>query len=200
MSGHISNFWYHKLMVPVVSTTSTTSIAPVAHSFTPTSITALRTQLANLSKRDTSHGIHRGAIAGIVIGTVIGISLIICSVILWLRIRRRSPVPNYGPPLNASTSKRSANGMTSRPISQLSSVGLLTKAPQVTTTRGLTNDTDCHGNKTGTIGSQPKRAHLAIDQRLNPWAMYSSKSNISFQDDRDYSRRLSIINPFPRDI
>ena len=77
----------------------------------------------------------------------------------------------------------------------MSSAGLLTR-PTRTTTGGLSEQ-----NGAGTLNSDRNSTHMSVDQRLNPWAIYSNEvsraSNVSLQDNQDYSRQLRVANPDP---
>jgi hypothetical protein len=91
----------------------------------------------------------------------------------------------------------------SRQVSQMSSSGLLGKAPRIITAGyGPSN-----GNPTGNNLRSPDtvssngidRRSLGTDQRLNPYAIYAHEeaqmSSVSLQDNQDYSRQLRIANP-----
>jgi len=87
----------------------------------------------------------------------------------------------------------SSNNVPSRQVSQLSSSGLLgTKTPRINTS-GVTLGTDPRSADT-TSGFD--RRSVGTDQRLNPYALYihdeSRLSNVSLQDNQDYSRQLRV--------
>ena len=130
-----------------------------------------------------------------IIGLVIG-----AAVFFWLRKRHRknleaiSEAGSYHSP--SATGK--SGGIPSRQVSQMSSAGLLAKPPRSNTAPFSTGD-DQRSAGTGTINSDRNSSHMTVDQRLNPWAIYSNEisraSNVSLQDNQDYSRQLRVANP-----
>lgn len=149
-----------------------------------------------------SGGVSGGTVAGIVIGVAIGIGLIIGGVVfLCLRRRHRKnldAISEGGSFTSPSHASKSAGGIPSRQVSQMSSAGLLTKPTRVNTS-GFSNGDDQRSNGNGTLASDRNSTHMTVDQRLNPWAIYSSEesrvSNVSLQDNQDYSRQLRVANP-----
>lgn len=147
-------------------------------------------------------GLSGGAVAGIVIGVAIIIGLIIGAIVFFfLRRKHRrdldavSEGASYTSPSNASKNK---GGIPSRQVSQMSSAGLLTRPQRVNTTGALSQG-ESAGN--ATLNSDRNSTHMTVDQRLNPWAIYSNEdsraSNVSLQDNHDYSRQLRVANPDP---
>lgn len=172
---------------------------------TPSSAPATATDSAlggtTQQQSSRSGGLSGGTVAGIVVGVAIGIGLVIGGIVfLWLRRRHRknldaiSEGASFTSPSHAS---KSAGGIPSRQVSQMSSAGLLIK-PTRANTGGLSNG-DSNGN--GTLASDRNSTHMTVDQRLNPWAIYSTEearaSNVSLQDNHDYSRQLRVANPDP---
>jgi hypothetical protein len=84
------------------------------------------------------------------------------------------------------------NSVPSRQVSQMSTSGLLGKAPRIMTS-GLMGGSDLRSADTN--GSGFDRRSVGTDQRLNPWALYAQEdrmSNVSLQDNQDYSRQLKV--------
>lgn len=149
-----------------------------------------------------SGGISGGTVAGIVIGVAIIIGLIIGgAVFFWLRRRHRKNLDaiseggSYGSPSHAS---KSNGGIPSRQVSQMSSAGLLNKPARMNTTGHSSGGDD---SRNAGLNSDRGSTHMTVDQRLNPWAIYSNEvsraSNVSLQDNQDYSRQLRVANPDP---
>lgn len=147
-------------------------------------------------------GISGGTVAGIVVGVAIIIGLLIGgAVFFWLRRRHRKNLDaiseggSYGSPSHAS---KSNGGIPSRQVSQMSSAGLLNKPARMNTT-GHSSGGDESRNMP--VTSDRSSTHMTVDQRLNPWAIYSNEvsraSNVSLQDNQDYSRQLRVANPDP---
>lgn len=101
---------------------------------------------------------------------------------------------------SSHASKNGNGGIPSRQVSQMSSAGLLTK-PARTNTGGFSPGDDSRSAGAGTFNSDRNSTHMTVDQRLNPWAIYSNEdsrvSNVSLQDNQDYSRQLRVANPDP---
>lgn len=168
-------------------------------------------------------GLSGGAIAGIVIGVLLGLAIIALGFFLLWRKRRSDGDSNRG----IGGSAMSENGKRSprRNISILSKSGLISG--------GGVHDNDKDYDEpvnTGTSsqrhsmlfgagangegvsptsplehsGSNDSRRHskpLVYDQRLNPSALFGSHDNgsrVSMQDGADYSRTLGVTNPDPR--
>jgi len=91
-----------------------------------------------------------------------------------------------------------SNNLPSRQVSQMSTAGLLGgKNPRINTSSGfLSNDPR---SPDGTNLSASDRRSVGTDQRLNPYALYMSEpgraSDVSLQDNHDYSRQLRVANP-----
>lgn len=143
-------------------------------------------------------GVNTGKVVGIVLGVVLGISALIgVAVWLWFRRRRQSREHASGTESSFTTQtgeKSPSNNIPSRQVSQLSSSGLLgTKAPRINTL-GMTPGND--PRSADTTSSAFDRRSLGTDQRLNPYALYihdeSRLSDVSLQDNQDYSRQLRV--------
>lgn len=140
-------------------------------------------------------GSNAGMIAGIVVGVVLGIALIAAAIVLCVRRRRRrdtSPEGSFTAERMNGNSNVS-NNVPSRQVSQLSSAGLLGKAPKIQT-NFYPSDPDPRSATTNSSNNVDRRS-VATDQRLNPWALYSQddrNSSVSLQDNQDYSRQLRV--------
>ena len=153
---------------------------------------------------NSSGGLSAGTVAGIVVGVAIGIGAVIGGVVfLWLRRRHKrnlDAISEAGSHTSPSHISKNAGGVPSRQVSQMSSAGLLTK-PTRTNTGRFSNADDQRSNGNGTLASDRNSTHMTVDQRLNPWAIYSNEesrvSNVSLQDNQDYSRQLRVANPDP---
>ncbi|OAL37820.1 hypothetical protein AYO20_02997 [Fonsecaea nubica] len=165
---------------------------------------AAATSDATLGQSSTQgSGVSTGKVVGIVLGVALGIGgLIGGAVYLWFRRRHKKLQQEQGPetayvPRTGDSSP--SNNVPSRQVSQLSSSGLLgTKIPRVNTS-GLTLANDLRSVDTSSTAFD--RRSLGTDQRLNPYALYihdeSRLSNVSLQDNQDYSRQLRVANPDP---
>lgn len=169
---------------------------------TPTS--ASTDSALGASSDSSSHGgggISGGTVAGIVVGVAIVMGLLIGgAVFFWLRRRHRrnlDAMSEGGSFVSPSHASKSNGGIPSRQVSQMSSAGLLTKPGRMNTTGHSSND----DSRTLGMGSDRNSTHMTVDQRLNPWAIYSNEvsraSNVSLQDNQDYSRQLRVANPDP---
>ncbi|RMZ83572.1 hypothetical protein DV738_g1123, partial [Chaetothyriales sp. CBS 135597] len=159
--------------------------------------------LGQASTGSGGHGVSTGKVVGIVFGVALGIGLIVGLLLwLWFRLRRRQESADFSSEGSfagdRNGGKRSGpnssggNSIPSRQVSQLSTAGLLGRSPKVTS--GGTPDL----RRAGTGGSGFDRLSLGTDQRLNPWALYGQEdrlSNVSLQDNQDYSRQLRVANP-----
>ena len=145
-----------------------------------------------------------GAVAGIVVGVAIVIGIIIgAAVFFYLRKRHRKnldALSEGGSYTSPSQNGKVGGGIPSRQVSQMSSAGLLAK-PSRANTAGFSSADDQRSAKANTLGSDRNSTHMTVDQRLNPWAIYSNEdsraSNVSLQDNQDYSRQLRVANPDP---
>ena len=155
------------------------------------------------SRHDKS-SLSGGAVAGIVVGVAIVIGLIIgAAVFFWLRGRHRrnlEAVSEGGSFSSSSRPAKATGGIPSRQVSQMSSAGLLNR-PVRSNTGGMSSTMGGSNNGNGTLNSDRNSTHMTVDQRLNPWAIYSNEdsraSNVSLQDNHDYSRQLRVANPDP---
>lgn len=193
-----------QVVTSVVTQTGRVSTILVTQSPTavprPTSDSALGSAT---QENNSGGGLKSGAIAGIVIGVAVIIGAIIgLAVFFILRRRHRRNLEamsagGYVSPSHAS--KNGNNGVPSRQVSQMSSAGLLTKIPRTNTTGAISTD-DPRGAPVGSVADRSS-THLNVDQRLNPWAIYSNEdnrnSNVSLNDANDYSRQLRVANPDP---
>ncbi|OAP56907.1 hypothetical protein AYL99_09019 [Fonsecaea erecta] len=165
---------------------------------------AAATSDATLGQSSTAGGgVSTGKVVGIVLGVALGIGgLIGTAVYLWFRQRHKKLQQENGPEtayLPRTGDSSPSNNVPSRQVSQLSSSGLLgTKTPRINTS-GVTLSNDLRSADTGSTAFD--RRSLGTDQRLNPYALYihdeSRLSNVSLQDNQDYSRQLRVANPDP---
>lgn len=166
--------------------------------------TPAQTSDSALGTSQQSSGVSGGTVAGIVVGVAIVIGLIIgAAVFFWLRKRHRKSLDALsegGSYTSPTQTGKSGGGIPSRQVSQMSSAGLLAK-PSRSNTAGFSSVDDQRSAKANTLGSDRNSTHMTVDQRLNPWAIYSSEdsraSNVSLQDNQDYSRQLRVANPDP---
>ena len=159
-------------------------------------------------------GLSGGAIAGIVIGTLIGLAaFLLAGFLLWRRKKQQdteNAPPGQRPP--------------KRNTSVLSKTGLLSRGAAARPTSMAENNYDegyasvrhsmLFGGAGATVepssplgGSQDNsvssaRRHsrpMVYDQRLNPSALFANAdangSRVSMQDTQDYSRPLGVANP-----
>lgn len=171
-------------------------------------------------------GVSGGTIAGAVVGSVLGVALLLAGAFfLWRRQRSGS---------DAGSTTSSARKKMERNTSVLSKTGLLASAGAATDLEkdtyhgpGFINTTAANNNQrhstmyaaesggpspvspAGDNGSQRARRDsrpLVFDQRLNPaaimssWEANGSRTSIgTMHDQRDYSRPLGVMNPDPVD-
>lgn len=143
-------------------------------------------------------GVSTGKVVGIVLGVALGLGALI-GIALWFWFRRRHQKLEAQRAPEASFISRPgdtspSNHIPSRQVSQLSSSDLLgSKIPRLNTS-GLTLGPDPRSAETTSPGFD--RRSLGTDQRLNPYALYihdeSRLSNVSLQDNQDYSRQLQV--------
>ena len=153
----------------------------------------------------SSGGVSTGKVVGIVLGVALGLGLMIgLAVWFWLRRKHRnqsrasSQNGAYGPE-DGNLSRTTP----SRQVSQMSSSGLLGKAPRIMTAGygpANSNGNSTNPRSSDTVSSNGiDRRSLGTDQRLNPYAIYAHEearlSSVSLQDNQDYSRQLRIANP-----
>lgn len=157
------------------------------------------------SANSSGGGLSGGKVAGIVVGVAIVIGLLIGLIVFfWLRKRHRKNLEAMSESgsykASSHASKNGNGGIPSRQVSQMSSAGLITK-PTRTNTGGLSPGDDSRSAGAGTFNSDRTSTNMTVDQRLNPWAIYSNEasraSNVSLQDNQDYSRQLRVANPDP---
>jgi hypothetical protein len=144
-------------------------------------------------------GVSAGKVVGIVLGSAVGVGAVIgAAVYVWFRRRQRRRQGTDGRPETSFIARTGdtspSNNIPSRQVSQLSSSGLLgNKVPRINTA-GMTNGSDPRSAEPGSAGFD--RRSLATDQRLNPYALYihdeGHVSNVSLQDNQDYSRQLRV--------
>jgi cell wall integrity and stress response component len=156
-----------------------------------------------------SRGLGGGAIAGIVVGVVGGLALIIGVIVfLFCRKRRLGQGLSRGSSFTAdrvggSSSGAQSNAIPSRQVSQMSQAGLLGgKVPRLQT-NGLGGGLGFDTRSAEPMSANMDRRSLGTDQRLNPYAIYKQDdqaSSVSLHDDRDYSRQLRVCGVWLRDI
>ncbi|KAL2401075.1 hypothetical protein ABEF93_000844 [Exophiala dermatitidis] len=180
-----------------------TSVTTVTGEVRTVVITPPSSTDATLGQSSTGGGgVSTGKVVGIVLGVALGIGALIgIGVWLWFRRRHQRMQMQAGPdatfiPRTGETSP--SNNIPSRQVSQLSSSGLLgNKTPRINTS-GMPPGNDLRSADT-TVSAPFDRRSLATDQRLNPYALYihdeSRLSNVSLQDNQDYSRQLRVANP-----
>jgi hypothetical protein len=208
-------------MAPVTSIIVTAiSGAVVTQTVTSTPVAAPITNPEQLPvhKSDKLDG---GAIAGIVIGTLAGLALLIAAAILLWRRKMQSRDAEEG---------GSGGGKNlGRNVSVLSKAGLLARTRHSmgdrendyhgTSQTGGQNSvrhsmmfapdaangvspTSPLGSSHGSDNSRRMSRPMVYDQRLNPSALFANPeangSRISMQDQQDYSRPLGVMNPDPR--
>ena len=152
----------------------------------------------------SSSGIRKATVVGIVVGVALGIGLLI-GLIVWFCLKRKHAQSSivstspFGAAYGSNgTSNPSHSGIPSRQVSQMSSAGLLAgKSPRIQTTgHGMGNGP--RSTET-TSGFASDRRSVGTDQRLNPYALFAHdearQSNISLQDNQDYSRQLRVGAP-----
>jgi hypothetical protein len=157
-----------------------------------------------------------GAIAGIVVGSLVGLAaILIAAFLLWRRKK------------NADSEQGVSTGATTRPkraTSVLSRTGLLARNRPQSMAENNYDDDNTGGNSVrhsmmfgagatvegvspvsplgssqDNISSRRHSKPLVYDQRLNPSALFASAdangSRVSIQDQNDYSRPLGVANP-----
>lgn len=153
----------------------------------------------------SSGGISKGEVAGIVVGAALGLAMII-GLIVWFVLKRkhsgssRGSTPAFGATYHRDQTMDPSRNLPSRQVSQMSSAGLLAgKSPRIQTNGFGVNSGPRSADTTS--GFSADRRSVGTDQRLNPYALYSHdearQSNISLQDNQDYSRQLRVANPDP---
>ena len=175
-----------------------TSVYTVTGQRTTVVITPSATADATLGQGATTRGggLSKGAVVGIVVGVAIAIGLLVAWLV-WLFLKRKHSRQQAVAPAPYVNDSDRSNGVPSRQVSQMSSAGLLAgKLPRINTN---SNSAGGNGRSPGNDLSAGDRRSLGTDQRLNPYAIYSYEesrsSNISLQDNQDYSRQLRVANP-----
>lgn len=176
---------------------------------TPTATATDSALGAGITNSGGGHGLSSGAVAGIVVGLALLIGAIIGAVVFFvLRKRHRrnldaiSASGGYATPSHGS--RVGNTGMPSRQVSQMSSAGLLSRNPgpnsAIVPGSASTYNNDVRGAGAASNADRSS-THMTVDQRLNPWAIYSNEdsrvSNVSLNDASDYSRQLRVANPDP---
>jgi hypothetical protein len=154
-----------------------------------------------------SGGLSTGQFVGIVIGVALGLGLLI-GLAVWFSLRRKHQNQNRTSSHHggyAAEESDISHTKPSRQVSQMSSSGLLGKAPRIITSGYVPGNGDNNGISTNPrspeslLSNGVDRRSLGTDQRLNPYAIFAHEeaqmSGISLQDNQDYSRQLRISNP-----
>ncbi|EXJ62930.1 hypothetical protein A1O7_03373 [Cladophialophora yegresii CBS 114405] len=161
---------------------------------------------ATLGQSSTGEGggVSTGKVVGIVLGVALGIGILIgIAVYLWFR-RRHNRVQEQAQPEAAFVPRTGdsspPNIVPSRQVSQMSTAGLLgSKVPRINTSMGILGGDLRSADPVIPSATASDRRSLGTDQRLNPYALYMSEqgrvSNVSLQDNQDYSRQLRVANP-----
>ncbi|KAK5077230.1 Cell wall integrity and stress response component 4 [Lithohypha guttulata] len=182
-------------VVTVTGRASTILVTPTPAQTTDSAIGASGQQAGTTR----SSGLSGGAVAGIVVGVAIIIGLAIGAIVFFILRRRHrkdlDAISEGASVTSPSHASKSNGGIPSRQISQMSSAGLLTRTARPDTGGFSQPETSAHNLTTSDRAS----THMTVDQRLNPWAIYSNEpsrvSNVSLQDNQDYSRQLRVANP-----
>ncbi|OCK81078.1 hypothetical protein K432DRAFT_416276 [Lepidopterella palustris CBS 459.81] len=154
------------------------------------------TQMQETPKKGSSGG----AIAGTVVGSLAGISLI-GALLFWLLFYRHRR--NKG----AEDSEATPKAAPRRNTSTLSRTGLLKSEkdpypPVVTSVKRNSSNALDNAESISPISERRNSRPLFYDQRLNPTALMemdngSHASIITIEDNRDYTRTLNVRNPDP---
>lgn len=163
----------------------------------------------------TDKGLAGGAIAAIVIGTLVGVAaLLAAAFFIWRRKRKSDAEQEAGPKTRPkrSTSVLSKTGLLSRVRPQSMAENNYDDPYQTTTRPESVRHSMMFGASMaeGVSPSSPlassadvssSRRHskpMVYDQRLNPSALFANfdnNSRVSMQDQQDYSRPLGVANP-----
>lgn len=162
-----------------------------------------------------------GAIAGVVIGTLLGVAAVAVAALLLYRRRRQngdaegaSPGGRGRPSPRRNTSVLSKTGLLSRgrPMSMaekelydepygnggISSVRHSALFGGSTLAEGVSPVSPL-GSSQENVSSRRHSKPMVHDQRLNPSALFAHQdangSRVSMQDQQDYSRPLGVVNP-----
>lgn len=171
---------------------------------TPSPAASTDATLGQSSRGDGGGGVSTGKVVGIVLGVALGIGLLIgIAVYLWFRRRHKSSQEEQGPEtafVPRAGDSSPSNNVPSRQVSQMSTAGLLgSKNPRLNTSTGFLGGDPRSADTSNLSVSASDRRSVGTDQRLNPYALYMSEqgrvSNVSLQDNQDYSRQLRVANP-----
>ncbi|KAI5362490.1 Putative carbohydrate-binding WSC [Septoria linicola] len=210
---------------PVTSVIMTTiSGAIVTQTVTSTPVPAPESNEGGQQPLQRNDDLSGGAIAGIVIGVLVGIAAIVAALFFLWRRRKQSQAADNGVPPSAGGKRLGRN------VSVLSKAGLLNRTQPgmgerehddpyyVTPATGqnsvrhsmlfgpmggeAVNPASPLGSSHGSDQSRRASKPMVYDQRLNPSALFANAeangSRISMQDQQDYSRPLGVMNPDPR--
>ncbi|KAK5188250.1 hypothetical protein LTR16_008503, partial [Cryomyces antarcticus] len=200
------------VLVPVSSTqapSSTKTPTPVTSIVVVTISGAIVTQTvtstpaapAEGSLQPVRAGLSGGAIAGVVMGTLVGLAALAAAMLFFL-LRRRGN--NAGG--DAESSKPSGP---QRNTSVLSRTGLLSQDKLdplvIPATWRHSNTTNLDSDGVSPMDEKRISKPLVYDQRLNPSALLQhdngSRASVgTMQDHRDYARPLKATNPDPLDV
>ena len=147
-------------------------------------------------------GVSTGKVVGIVLGVALGLGILI-GLAVWFWLRRKHQNQSRASSQNGTYAAEDGDPnrtAPSRQVSQMSSSGLLGKAPRILTAGYGPSSSSNNPRSPDTVSSNGiDRRSLGTDQRLNPYAIYTHEearlSSVSLQDNQDYSRQLRIANP-----
>ncbi|KAF2862449.1 hypothetical protein K470DRAFT_212791 [Piedraia hortae CBS 480.64] len=145
------------------------------------------------------HGLSGGAIAGIVIGTLLLLTAVLLGIFLLWRRKQRKASEAAGPRRNGSV--LSKTGLLARDMTENDVTSSHTSRNRQSTISGNSvyaegiHPTRSFGSSHGTGDFRP----MVYDQRLNPSALFAhvggNGSRVSIQDQQDFSRPLAVRNP-----
>ncbi|KAK5174742.1 uncharacterized protein LTR77_001825 [Saxophila tyrrhenica] len=212
---------------PSSSTSSTRTMTPVVHTSVITRSGSVVTQTvtttpvvvggggddspAQSQQLQKKAGLSSGAIAGIVIGTLVGLgALILAAFCLY---RRRKNTDNEANPTSRpkrTTSVLSRTGLLSRGRPQsmaeihedpFTGGGNSIRHSAMMGAGATVEPSSPLGGSQNNLSDSARRSSrpMVYDQRLNPSALFANQeangSRISIQDQQDYSRPLGVANP-----
>lgn len=173
---------------------------------------------ADTKEQPEEKGVSDGTIAGAVVGSIVGVALLLAGAFLLWRRRKHEEAADPESPRQGSGSSRKSPKRMERNTSVLSRTGLLASMGANTDAEKYNDDSTIPGaghknnasaspeqNPSSPVGSNRRNSRpLVYDQRLNPaalmehWERNGSRASIStMQDQRDYSRPLGVTNPDP---